>query len=110
MLCFRYDLFLLDGYFIASHSPPSGWTHIVLNYIGPNNGQGIRIFVDGAEVRSDTDKVLPINPYSAGDGRIVVGRRFTGTDEKYARVQIDELIYFNQALKESEIASLYNLE
>ena len=31
------------------HPKPTGWFHIVLNYIGPNN-EGIRIYYNGTEV------------------------------------------------------------
>ena len=44
----------------------------MVNYIGPNYGQRIRIFFDGEQVKSDTTKGG--RPLTAGDGRIVVGR------------------------------------
>ena len=94
LLCFRFDLFLLDGWFhYESHRRPFQWTHIVLNYIGPNNSEGIRIFYDGVEVASDTTNIT--TTHSAGDGRIVVGRGYTDNDERYSSVQIDELIFFS---------------
>ena len=55
---------------------------------------------------SDTDKSPGSN--SAGDGRIVVGRRWVNLDQEYASVQIDELIYFNRALTNDELESIYN--
>ena len=78
-----------------------------MNYIGPNDGEGIRIFIDGTEVASDTDKNG--GPNSAGDGRIVVGRHSTYKDDWYASMQIDELLFFNQALTEREISALATL-
>ena len=56
MFCFRFQVFLPDGHFFKSNSRPLDWTHFVLNYLGPNEGQGIRIFYNGAEVGTDTDK------------------------------------------------------
>ena len=88
----RFRLNLAEGHFHTDHTLPTGWTHIVLNYIGPNNEQGIRVFSDGAEVASDTVKDTS-NSYPAGDGRIVVGRYLTNQDQKYASIQVDELIY-----------------
>ena len=53
-LCFRFDVDVLDGVFSAEFSRPTGWTDIVLNYVGPNDGQGIRVYYDGVEVVNDT--------------------------------------------------------
>ena len=90
---FRFSFFLQDGRFIADHSKPSGWVHIVLNYLGPNNG--IKIYSDGAE-QADTNKQSL--SYSAGDGTIIIGRPFPNVDRNYGTFQIDELVFFNQAL------------
>ena len=76
----------------------------MLNYIGPNNGQGIQIYYDGVEVDSDT--VQDVQSCSAGDGRIVVGRQFTDRDRDYASVMVDELLFFNQTLTAEEISTL----
>ena len=46
LLLGRYELRAPYGLFWMSVAVPSGWTHVVLNYIGPNNGQGIRIYHD----------------------------------------------------------------
>ena len=78
----------------------------MLNYIGPNNGEGIRIFYDGAEVASDTDKTTLSHP--PGFGSVVVGRAYTNRDDSYASVQVDELIFFNQKLTSAEVQSIYN--
>ena len=45
---------------------------------------------------------------SPGYGRIVVGRQYTNRDERYASVQVDELIYFNAALTSDDVQSIYN--
>ena len=79
----------------------------MLNYIGPNDGEGLRIYYNGMEVTSDTIK-SSAGPYSTGDGRIVVGRRLTNLDENYASVQVDELIYFNASLTSDDVQSIYN--
>ena len=80
----------------------------MLNYIGPNDGEGIRIYYNGTEAASDTTR--DGGSYSAGDGRIVVGRYYTDHDgaEDYASVQIDELIFFNHALNNDNVNALYN--
>ena len=84
------------------------WTHVVLTYIGPNRGQGIRLFLDG--VRKDSDSSLSSYNYTAGDGRVVVGRQYVNIDYYYyASVEIDELIFFNEALLEDEVKEMYNM-
>ena len=45
---------------------------------------------------------------SAGGGRIVAGREYTDSDERYASVQVDELIYFNASLTSDDVQSVYN--
>ena len=92
--------------FFVCLSRQTGWFHFVVNYIGPNDGDGIRIFYDGVEVASDSTR----HPYSlpAGDGRIVVGRFHTGVNDNYGNGQIDELLFFNQALSVKDIKELYN--
>ena len=100
------QVYVTDGHFIAYPQKSSRWTHIVLNYIGPENGQGIRNYNDGAEVESDTTKNQ--QSFSPGDGRIVVGRFFTDRNQQYASVQVDELIFFNRTLTSAEVNSVYN--
>ena len=77
-----------------------------MNYIGPNGVEGIKGYIDGTEVVSDMTK----NPRSVatGDGRIVVGRYRKDKDNIYASVQIDELSYFNAALTDDDVLSIYN--
>ena len=106
LLSFRIFFILSDGFFYLGHPKSAGWTHLTLNYIRYEDGQGIRMYYDGREVASDTTNFG--GTYSAGDGRIVVGRIFTDRDENYASIQVDELIYFNKALTTTDIKLLYN--
>ena len=55
---------------------------------------------------SDTTK--DAYSHSAGDSRIVVGRIYADRDQRYASVQVDELIYFNAALTSDHVQSIYN--
>ena len=86
---------------------PTDWIHVVGNYIGPYDGQGTRMFIDGTEVDSDTDKHG--GPYPTGDGRIVVGRFHTNIDGWYHSVYVDELFFFNRSLSTEEIVQIYNV-
>ena len=90
---------------MANPSKPAGWFHIILNYIGANDGEGIRIYINGEEVATSATKTRRSSS-SAGDGGIVVGRYYTDQDWRYATMQIDELVYFNQTLSEQGINTL----
>ena len=96
----------MNGEFYAHVPIPIGWTHIVLNYIGSNDGEGIRISYDGQEVANGT--TMDEGSYPAGGSRIVVGRSFIDEDRLYASMEIDELIFFNKALSTNDIKLLYN--
>ena len=104
---FRVDISAPKGTFTVLSPPSSGWTYIVLNYIGPNNGQGIRIYNDGIQTGSDDTKSGGAHP--PGEGRILVGRPFLHSDEFYASFTLDELIFFNRALTMEEIKALGNV-
>ena len=104
--CFRAEVTIHNGHFITNVNANSGWTHVVMNYIGPSNGQGIRVFMDGREVASSSTKMS--RGGGAGDGKIVVGKLFTVV-EFYSSLQVDELIFFDQALNLDEIRALYNV-
>ena len=105
LLCFRFEVFLPEGRFIRAVIRPTGWFHIVLNYLGPNEDEGIRGYFDGTEVALDITK-YPYS-YSTGPGRIVVGKLYTDSNEKYGSVQIDDLIYFNKSLTRQQIETLH---
>ena len=98
---------MLDGRFSKSVSRPSGWTHVVLNYMGPNNGQGIRIYHNGVQIGNDTTKSGGTR--SAGDSKVVIGRWQTNRDQWYGSVDVDELLFFNQKLTDQEIQDIRNL-
>ena len=55
---------------------------------------------------NDTTKYA--RSYSAGDGRLVVGRAYTDRDLLHVSAQVDELIFFNKALSTTDITAMYN--
>ena len=63
-----------------------------MSYIGPNDGEGIRVYINGQEVANVTTRHVASR--SAGDGRIVVGRFYTDRNIRYASVQVDELTLY----------------
>ena len=79
----------------------------MLNFIGPNEGEGVEAFKDGL-LRSRY-QYGHSNTYTDGVGRVVVGRRYVTRSQDYAHVEVDELIFFNKALLAEEVRDLYNL-
>ena len=49
------------------------WIHLVLNYIGPINGQGIQAFKDGTPIKNRGEGV---SDHTVGDGPVVVVRLY----------------------------------
>ena len=104
---YRMYVYMTDGYyyFVVDYRGMLGWTHIAVNYIGPNSGEGVRMLVDGAEVASDTTRYG--GSYLGGNGRISVGRYWTNRNKDYTSVIVDELIFFNRYLTSEEIKDIY---
>ena len=100
-----------NGHF-AFHDKPIkfSWVHAVMNFIGPNEGQGIRIYNNGKLIGNDTTKSNEVN--SPSDGQIQLGRidlHHTGTTSTlpfYSAVEVDELLIYNRTVTEPEIILL----
>ena len=69
--------------------------------------RGIQAFRDGTRRQVSQSGASGTHP--VGDGRVVVGRRYTNRNQDYAHVEVDELIFFNQALTEDDVSDLYNM-
>ena len=90
---------------MASANKYDHWQHIVLSFVkGREDKDEIQIYNNAEKVATDKTKALGTN--SKGNGRIVIGRNFSGSDGKYGSVEIDELLFFNQALPETKITLL----
>ena len=100
----RFRVEATNGFYRREVLSRSGWTHVVINYIGPQNEQGIKIYFNG--VRRRTDPTMDPHSYGIGNGHVVIGRYHTDIDDRYASVELDELIFFNKKLSESEITML----
>ena len=87
----------------------SEWIHAVFNLFGPGDEQRIRIYHDGILQIGDYIFGLPASSFhNLGDGKIVIGRRFTDFSAVYASVEVDEVLFFNQSLSEAQIVGLGN--
>ena len=94
-----------SGHFSVSTGRANNvWVHSVLNFLGPNNQEGISIYQNGQHVGNHTTIIQ--SSTNDPDGRIVIGRIFTGVSNFYASVQVDELLFHNQTLTEAEIKLL----
>ena len=104
----RFIVYVSNGHFLTDVPSTSGWTHIVLNYIGHEDGQGIRIYTDGVQVGTETARSSGSD--DAGDGRVAIGRWvLTMSNWQYTSLQLDELMFFNAKLTDSEITILSQL-
>ena len=107
--CFRYSVRINGQEFSSVLDKPTGWFHVVVNYLGYNEGQGIKVYNNGVEVGNDTT----INggggcqqSQCEPDGRIVVGRYYTRMNTPTVSLQVDQLAFFNEALSLDEITLL----
>ena len=82
------------------------WEHVVLNYIGPDDDEGIQIYLNGMQYATDDTKET--DNYSPGDGRVVVGRYYTNFyhEDEYEGVSVDELLFFNTKLDSDQITAI----
>ena len=99
---------MLSGIFqvsVNTSNTSNEWVHGVLNFLGPNDGEGIRIYENGKHVGNDTTVNLFKSPRNESNGQIVIGRLYA-EHLLEASVQVDELMFFNKSLTEAEIALL----
>ena len=77
-----------------------------MNYIGPGNDEGFKVFQDGALVEAE----LGMGSYYAtpGNGSLVLGKRYVDEDDNYAWIDLDELVFFNRKLTAPEVMKIYN--
>ena len=92
------------GHFTVSVGKSNEWVHGVLNFLGPNDGEGIRIYQNGKHVGNHTTVIQ--SSTTEPNGRIAIERAFTEIHNYYASVQVDELLFFNHSLTEQEIRML----
>ena len=99
-------VYLAGRAFDGNFNIPTGWFHLVLNFIGSNDGQEMVVYLDGEEVARVARKSTP-GTAPQGDGRVVIGRLETDDDGYYGSIMIDELTLWNQALSLQDIQNLF---
>ena len=105
---FRAELlicFVIGGHAVWDVPLPSGWFHLVINIIKPNDEQGLEIHFDGVQLGINAG--FGANRTIDGSERVVIGNlRNSPGVSGYASVQMDELMFFNKALNQEEITEL----
>ena len=105
---FRVGLELIDrtSFFTKFQAVGDTWIHMVINYIGPQDGKGIWIYYNGLKVAGDiTTKSSPSHmDYGPSDGVVYVGK----FRNRYSSVAIDVLLFFNNKLTDAQIWELYD--
>ena len=70
-------------------------------YHGPEDGQGFTVYHDGTLFQSVTQKIP--NTFDRGRGGLVVGRMLIDKDNRYASIEVDDIILWNRQLNIQEI-------
>ena len=83
------------------------WLHLVGVYYGPNEGEGITLYVNGIQAERDTTQAA-MSSVILGSGKLVAGRKRTEINDRYASVEVDEILLFNRKLSSLEVQMIYN--
>ena len=85
------------------------WFHIVFNFLGTRNDQGVRVYIDGALAGTDSGP-MSMALFTVMQGQIALGQigevRAVGESNRFSSIQVDEMLIFNRALTAAEIAIL----
>ena len=106
---FRYIVFILGARFLVLYPKPTDWFHVVINYFGPDDGEGIKVYHNREEVGSDTTRFPLPETNTPGEGRMALGRDPIGDEEFYGfygSVEVEDLRFFNQNLTAEAIETL----
>ena len=109
---FSFRLSLSVGQFSAFVATTHDeWVHIVMNYIAPDDEQGIETYLNGEAYEDSNTKTASTNGNLQGEGRIILSRNLAQTSiaTNYASMDIDELFFFNATLTAQQIISLHNM-
>ena len=83
------------------------WLHLAGVYYGPNEGEGIALYLNGIQVANDTARATT-SSVIPGSGKLVVGRKRSEINDRYASVEVDEILLFNRKLSAAEVQMIYS--
>ena len=93
-------------YMFALSYLTSEWTHVVINLISSSD---VKFFWNGTNIDNSISKFTR-HHYSA-NSNIVLGSRYSNTiDHHFSHFDIDELLFFNEALNEDDVVKLANAD
>ena len=95
-----------NGFFSVDVAPVTGWFHLAVVYLGPNDGQGLIVYVNRTKVKKCAQRSN--RGTSPGNGQLVIGNKLIGSDD-YSSVAVDELTLWNRELSDQEIEDLYQM-
>ena len=103
MIIINYYSQIQTGSFHTLNGPiqPTAWFHLGLVYHGSEDGQGFTVYYDGRLLQSVTQKIP--NTFDRGRGKLVVGRILIDKDNRYASIEVDDIILWNRQLNVQEI-------
>ena len=81
-----------------------GWVHLSLVYENPSTRKFF-IYVNGVRVGTATSKTKPITDT---DGFLNLGRHLTVPNDYRTSATVDELMFYNRALSDEEINTIYD--
>ena len=99
---FRTLINIRRGYYtkFADDRPLREWSHIVVNYEvsahNPNTDTEFRTYVNGELVLNDRKRYD--QETTPGDGKLVIGRAYSAVDNYYTSMDVDQVMFFNNAL------------
>lgn len=88
---------------------PNRWTHVVVTYDGSSRASGLKLYVDGSFIETDTIKDKLTKEITGGGGdNIALGERFR--DRGFKGGQIDEMRVYQRTLNTWEAKALFSSE
>ena len=96
---FRASVWVQGGHYTESKNvgPPGGWFHLVLNY-APGR---LAVYVDAQQTFGDRTRKR--QDTAAGDGRVVLGRAYSGVDDFYTSMEVDDVGFYNEWVNPRDI-------
>ena len=106
-----YRIWPGNGIGVQARAPiaQNDWQHIAVTYDGSSTAAGLRIFLNGHPLETDTIRdhmQKKASPALFGTGHLTLGQRFR--DRGFKDGDLDELRIYDRALSPLEIANLHD--
>ena len=96
-----------SGIFKVKTDQSTGWTHLVLNCIGPNRGEGIKVYINAPKIKSDTTR--DESSTWSGNGHVTIGTQVTNENPElfFASVMVGKKTFWNCTLSFIGVLTIY---